>query len=420
MVPENASTPSQRRRVLWLSTVAFTLLFAVWLMLGVLGIPIRQELGLSKDQFYWLGVAAILSGSLLRFHFGVWSDRYGGRLVITLLLLLTAIPTYWVSRVTSYAELMACALLYGLAGNSFAVGIAWNAAWFPKDRQGTALGIFGAGNVGASVTKLIGPAMIALVPAAGLFGGLAPGGWRFIPVLYAVLLVLMAAAVWLVAPAPDRTPARGVPFRQVIAPLRHGRVWQYSLHYVVVFGAYVALSLQLPTYYVDVYGTDLATAGLLTALYIFPASLLRPLGGYLSDRFGAKGIMYAIFAAMLLSGIILSIPGLHLGVWAFTAWVFVLGCGMGVGKAAVYKLIPDAFPRAVGAVGGLVGLLGALGGVFLPLAWAALDRATGVPQTTFLAVLALTVVSSAWFHVDTVRAAAAVEIPVLAAEPATN
>lgn len=428
-----------RQRVLWLSTIAFTLLFAVWLMFGVLGVPIAREMEISEAGLGWLGAAAILAGSLPRFHFGIWTDRHGGRLVLTLLLLLTAVPTYWVSRVTSYDELLICALLFGLAGNAFSVGIAWNAAWFPRESQGLALGIFGAGNVGAAITKLLfgfyGAILLTLIPASGLLGGFVPGGWRFYPVLYSILLVLMAVAVWFIAPANDRKPARGRLFSEMVAPLSSPLVWQYSLQYVIVFGAYVALSLRLPKYYVDVYGPALKDAfaivddarnvrllqiaSLLTALYIFPASLLRPLGGWLSDRFGATPVMYGILLAMLASGLVLSLP-LGLGVWTFTVVLFVLGCGMGMGKAAVYKLIPEHFPREVGAVGGLVGLLGALGGFVLPPLWAYLLLWTGMPQTTFLIVFLLTIAGAVWFHLDVVRARrpvpAAVE-PVVETSP---
>lgn len=424
----------QRARVLTLSTVAFTLLFAVWLMLGMLSIKIKPELGLTDGQLYNLTIAAILSGALLRFHFGVWTDRYGGRRVMTALILFAVVPTFLVSRVTSYTDLLICAVLYGVAGNSFSVGIAWCAAWFPKERQGLALGVFGAGNVGASVTKLTGPLLIAAVPGAGLFGGAVPGGWRFIPVAYAGLLVLLALAVWFLSPREDRTPARGRAFAELVAPMRHARVWEYSLQYTVVFGAYVALSGGLPQFYYATYGKELAAGfhlnerlvsefdaikalkgdaynaymsanpgvkddlnalskwiGFLVAVcFVFPASLLRPVGGWLSDQYGAARVMAAVFVAMLASGAALVLP-LGLGVWGFTAALFVLGVGMGVGKASVYKMIPDYFPREVGAVGGLVGLLGALGGVLLPLAWAA------VPGSTFGALLALTVASGVWF-----------------------
>lgn len=431
------STVWDRQRVLWLSTIAFTLMFAVWLMLGVLSVPIAGELGISREGLGWLGAVAILAGSLPRFHFGIWTDRYGGRFIFTLLLLLTAIPTYWVSQVHSYGELLVCALLFGLAGNAFTVGIAWNAAWFPRETQGTALGVFGAGNVGASLTKLIfgfyGATLLTLIPAAGYWGGIIPGGWRFYPALYAVLLVLMAVALWTMTPAADRKPAQGRAFSELIAPLRSPRVWQYSLHYVIVFGAYVALSLWLPRYYIEVYGSSLRDfyalpegeagstrllqiASLLTALYIFPASLLRPVGGWLSDRLGPTPILYAVLLSMSVAGVVLSLP-IRLDVWAFTLAVFVLGCGMGVGKAAVYKLIPEHFPREVGAVGGMVGLLGALGGFFLPPLWAYTERWTGMPQVTFLAVLALTLWGLAWFHLDVV-ASRRVE-PVLTPEPAS-
>src|SRR5205814_515244 len=194
--------------------------------------------------------------------FGLWADRFGGRAVFTATLLLVAAPTFWVSRAESFGEMLACALLFGLAGNSFSAGVAWNAAWFPRQSQGTALGVFGAGNVGAALTKFLGPPLVALVPAGGLLGGWVPGGWRLVPVVYAVLLVLTAAAVWRLAPRPDRAPGRGRPLRATLAPLRQLRVWQYSLDYVAVFGAYVALSLWLPAYYVDVYGLPLAAAAL--------------------------------------------------------------------------------------------------------------------------------------------------------------
>jgi NNP family nitrate/nitrite transporter-like MFS transporter len=414
MQSDDTAISGQRQRVLWLSTIAFTLLFGVWLMLGILGIPIAKELGLTKGQVYWLTIAAILAGALPRFHFGVWADLYGGRTVFALLLLAVAVPTFWVSRATNYSELLICAMLYGWAGNAYTAGIAWNAAWFPKDRQGLAMGVFGAGNVGASVTKLIGPPLMALIPAAGFFGGAVPGGWRFIPVLYAALLVVMAALVWFGAPAPDRCPARGRSFRDLMAPLKQSRAWQFSLHYVVVFGAYVALSAHLPAYYHDHYGGELTgllrldpDAGLLTAVgwlaavgFIFPASLLRPLGGWLSDRYGAKGVTLAVFWSMLAAGVALSLP---LGVVPFTLLVFALGCGMGVGKASVYKMIPDFFPRDVGAVGGIVGMLGALGGVLTPVLWWPLEAWTGRPQMVFTAVLLLTAASTVWFHLDLVK-----------------
>lgn len=396
----NVDTSGAANRVLWISTAAFTLQFAVWLMFGVLGVPIRKELGLSPIELTWVTSIAILSGSVFRLPMGMLTDRLGGRLLTTLLLLWTAVPCYLVSTATSYTELIVYALLFGLAGNSFSVGIAWNAAWFSRERQGLALGTFGAGNVGASVTKLVGPTLIALVPTAGLLGGALPGGWRFVPVMYSVLLVAMAAVVWFGTPSPDRTPGTGRGVMAMLAPLSQVRVWRFGLYYVVVFGAYVALSLWLPSYYTTVYGMSLRDGALLTALFIFPASLLRPLGGYLSDRYGARPVTYAVFIAMLLASIPLGLQhgGERLSVTSFFWLVEVISIGMGIGKASVYKYIPEYFSKDVGAVGGLVGTLGALGGFLLPLGFGYLSAATARPESCFWVMSALIGISITWLH----------------------
>ena len=411
---DKATAPSQRpevtgsTRVLTLSTIAFTLMFAVWLMFGVLGIPIRKDFGLTEVQLAWLSAVAILNGSMWRLPAGVVTDRVGGRIVFIVMLAVTAVPTYLVSRAGSYTALLGLAFLAGFAGNSFSVGIAWNAAWTPRERQGFALGVFGAGNVGASVTKLIGPALIAVVPVAGYLGGLVPGGWRFVPFLYAWLLLAMALAVWVLAPRVDRKPGQGRPLGEMLRPLRDLRVWRFSLYYVAVFGAYVALAAWLPKYYIDVFGLELYQAALLTALFIFPASLLRPVGGHLSDRLGARRVMYATFATMLVTTLLLSMPYGHivlqvpekyaLGVVPFTVLVFTLGVAMGVGKAAVYQLIPEYFPSDVGAVGGLVGMLGALGGFILPPLFAYTQSWTSLPQSTFFILFVITAVCAVWMH----------------------
>ncbi|HVH42999.1 MAG TPA: nitrate/nitrite transporter [Labilithrix sp.] len=382
-----------------LSTVAFTLLFAVWLMLGVLGIPIKQELGLSKIQFSWLAAIAVLSGSLLRLPFGVLTDRFGGRRTMTAIMLAAAIPTYLLSTAHSFSEVLVYAIFFGIAGNSFSVGIAWNAAWCERDRQGFALGTFGAGNVGASITKLLGPALIA-VPATGLLGGVVPGGWRLVPAVYAVLLVAMAFVVWYCTPRVDRLPGAGRSIASLVEPLRKVRVWRFGLYYVIVFGAYVALSLWLPNYYVAVYGLSLSKAAFLTAFFIFPASLLRPLGGWLSDRYGARPVTYAVFGAMLAACVPLGLAKQSAGIdlWTFFTLVELLGVSMGIGKASVYKYIPEYFPRDVGLVGGLVGTLGALGGFFLPLAFGYVEAWSRRPESCFWVLFVLVASSLAWLH----------------------
>jgi NNP family nitrate/nitrite transporter-like MFS transporter len=409
-----------RSRVLWLSTVAFTVLFAVWLMLGVLGLKIKSDPrlmlgGLAEElsesaaraeiesRFEWLLAVSILAGALPRLNFGIWADRFGGRNVMVALLIGCALPTAWLAYASSYGQLLVCAALFGLAGNSFSVGIAWNSAWFPAERKGTALGIFGAGNVGASGTKLLIvliPGLLTLVPPAGLFEGWLPGGWRVVPLIYSGLLLLTALAIVALCPRRDPTPAGGRSLGALLQPLKFLQVWRFGLYYVVVFGAYVALSAWLPNYYVNTFGLSLISASLLTAVFIFPASLLRPLGGWLSDKYGPRAVTYAVFIAMTLATIPLCIPPVYLAMDAkgFTALLFVVAVGMGIGKASVFKYIPNYYPRDVGAVGGLVGLLGGLGGFLLPKAFGLLGRTTGFPQAAFLAILAISAGSLLWLH----------------------
>jgi NNP family nitrate/nitrite transporter-like MFS transporter len=409
-----SETTTGPNRVLWLSTIGFTLMFAVWLMFGILGKPIQQEFGLTEVQLSWIVAAAALNGSLWRLPTGMITDRIGGRKVMTFLLAATAVPAFLVSRADSYAMLVVLAFFVGFGGNSFSAGIAWNSAWQPRERQGFALGLFGAGNVGASVTKFIGPPLIAGTAGASYFGFI-DGGWRLVPVVYAVLLLVMAALIWFGTPSQDRAPGTGQPLRQQVRPLRSMRVWRFSLYYVAVFGAYVALAAWLPTYYMDNFAVSLQTAALLTATYIFPASLLRPYGGHLSDRFGARRVMYWTFGAMLVVTGVLMMPNGHIvishpdgtqsehlaysiGLVPFAVLVFLLGCAMGVGKAAVFKHIPEYFPDNVGAVGGLVGMLGGLGGFFLPPLFAYTKAWSGFPSSTFFVLFVLTLVCAVWMH----------------------
>ena len=410
----------ERTSVLTLSFIAFTLMFAVWLEFGILAIPIQKEFGLSDTQFYWLTALPVLNGSIWRLFTGIWADKYGGRNVMLALLVLSAIPTALLTRVHNVSVLFILAFLIGIAGNSFSAGIAWNNAWFDREHKGFALGLFGAGNVGASITKLIGPILITATAGATYLGGLAAGGWRLIPAIYTVLLLVMALSIFIFTPHKDRMPGSSVPLKEQLEPLKEIRVWRFSLYYTVVFGAYVALSSMLPKYYEAQFGVPLWKAALLTALFIFPASLLRPLGGSLSDRFGARRIMYWTFWAMIVTSGVLMMPQghiivevtkekaadgtvevlpWHVNIVMFTVLTILLGCAMGIGKAAVFKHIPEYFPTHVGSVGGLVGMLGALGGFFMLPIFGYAQSLTGIKSSPFAVLFILTLICLIWMHV---------------------
>jgi NNP family nitrate/nitrite transporter-like MFS transporter len=395
-VPVGEIPNAVRQSVLWLSFIGFVLMFAAWTMFGVLGIPIQKEMGLSDVQLAWLSAIAILNGALWRLPLGILADRYGGRIVFLWNLLASAIAAYFVTKVSGYNALMVCAFLVGIAGNSFSVGSAWVAAWFPKNQQGFAMGLFGAGNVGASITKFIGPVLIATVPAAGYFGGFVPGGWRFVPMLYAGVLLLMFVVILLFSPRPDRIPGGGRPLREMVKPLREVRVWRFSLYYTVTFGAYVAMSVWLPKYFVSVYDLPLAKAALLTTPFILASSLLRPVGGILSDKYGPRKVTYGVFIGAMICAALLSLP---VNLITFSALVLAIGVAQGIGKASTIKYIPDYYPKDVGVVVGLVGALAAVGGFLLPPMFAYLKQWSGQPQSMFWVLFALAAISLAWLHI---------------------
>ncbi|MGQ3275304.1 MAG: MFS transporter [Shinella sp.] len=378
---------------MWMSTFAFTICFAVWTIFAIIGIRIKEDLGLSEAQFGLLIGTPILTGSLVRIVLGVWTTRYGGRLVYTLTMLAAALSTLLLSHATTYPQMLLAGLGIGLAGGSFAVGIAYVSPFFPPEKQGTVLGIFGAGNVGAALTKFVAP--FVLVAA----------GWQMVAQLWAAALIMAAFVFWFTTtddPAfrsrrEGKLPQRSL--REEFAPLKDTRVWRFSLYYFFAFGGFVALSLWLPRYLVGVYGFDIATAGMIAAAYSIPGSIFRAFGGMLSDRKGARSVMYWMFGVSAVATLILSLPA-GVSPAVFIVVVFVLGFVMSLGKAAVYKHIPVYYPDGVGAVGGVVGMVGGLGGFVLPIAFGLLKDATGLWSSCFILLFAVVAVSLIWMHLS--------------------
>lgn len=400
-------SPADQGRALWLSTLAFTTCFAAWTIFSIIGVQIKKDLGLSDAQFGLLVGTPILTGSLIRLILGIWADQYGGRIITLATMLLAALATYLLTYAYDYPTFLLAALGVGLAGGVFSVGVAYVSKWFPKDRLGTALGIFGAGNVGAAVTKFLAPLVMVAF------------GWKAVAQLWALGLVVMGLVFYLgTKDDPDlaarrRSGAKPEPLSAMLAPLANLQVWRFALYYFFVFGGFVALALWLPRYYTGVYGLDIVTAGWLAAAYSIPGSLFRILGGSLSDRYGARKVMYWTFLGSLVCTFLLSYPATRyvvsgirgpiafdvaLGPVAFTILTFGLGFFMSLGKAAVFKHIPAYYPDRVGAVGGVVGLIGGLGGFVLPIAFGFLNDLIGVWTSCFMLLFALVAVSTLWMH----------------------
>ena len=408
MLPIDPAVSSKSNRALGLSTVAFTICFSVWTIFAIIGVEIKAELGLSETEFGLLVATPVLTGSLTRLILGIWTEQFGGRVVFTAQMLLTALATWALTNADSYSEFLLAALGVGLAGGSFAIGVAYVSHWYPKERQGTALGIFGAGNVGAAVTKFIAP----LVMVAW--------GWEAVAQIWAAVLAVMAVVFWFAAKDdPELVARRKAGQRPTIEsqlePLRNLQVWRFSLYYFFVFGGFVALALWLPHYLVNVYSVDIRTAGMAAATFSLSASLFRAYGGHLSDRRGARTVMYWTFGFSMVVLLMLSYPptnyvihgvngpiafSTQMDFGPFVIAIFVLGFFMSLGKAAVFKHIPVYYPANVGSVGGLVGMIGGLGGFVLPIAFGALLDLTGIYTSCFAFLFLLVGLALTWMHLS--------------------
>ena len=402
-----SDTVNSQKRALWLSTIAFTVCFAVWTIFAIIGVRIKQDLGLNETEFGLLVGLPILTGSLSRLFLGIWTDQYGGRIVYVLTMLAAAVATYLLSFATTYPMMLVAALGVGLAGGSFAVGIAYVSKWYPPEKQGTALGIFGVGNVGAAVTKFAAPFVLVAF------------GWQMVAVVWASVLAVIAVVFWFASeddPALKARRLRGEKPRSTLLelePLRHQQVWRFALYYFFVFGGFVALALWLPHYLIDVYGLSITTAGMLAALYSIPASLFRAYGGHLSDRYGARTVMYWTFGVSMICLFMLSYPqtdyvihgiegpiafSTQMDLIPFVITIFVLGFFMSLGKAAVYKHIPVYYPGHIGSVGGLVGMIGGLGGFVMPIAFGVMADLTSIYTSCFMLLFLVVAVSLSWMH----------------------
>jgi MFS transporter, NNP family, nitrate/nitrite transporter len=470
--------PKGAYRMLAINTLAFTVCFGIWMLNGVLitFLSSNQVYAWGPSEIGWLLGIPVLTGSIFRLPAGMLTDKYGGKPIMALLMLFCALPLVALSFADSFWAFALCSFGFGLAGVSFSIGIAFTSVWFPKNRQGTALGIFGAGNAGAALSTLFAPTLLNKFTEDGAN----LDGWRKLPLLYAGLMVAMAIVFVLLA--KNKKPvAQHKTFLGQLQPLKNIRVWRFGLYYFLVFGCFVAFSQWLMPYFVNVYYMSLVTAGLLAALFSFPSGVIRALGGWMSDKWGGRRVMYWVLGISTGICFLLIVPkmeitspgrgiqapkdgvitlvsddkvvldgksfalaerthrlehveegtflfptkevwqepavteGQHVkkkeliakgitkihfqaNVWVFAALVILVGAVWGIGKAAVYKFIPEYFPEDVGVVGGMVGVLGGLGGFFCPILFGYLLEGTGLWTSCWMFMFFLSVICLLWFN----------------------
>ncbi len=393
--------------VLVMSTAAFTVCFMVWMMFAVIGIPIKQTLGLNETQFGLLVSMPVLTGSLIRLPLGMMTDKFGGRPVFFTIMLMTVIPIYLIGHATEYWQYLVAGLFVGVAGGSFSVGIAYCARWFDRKNQGFAMGVFGAGNAGAALTKMIAPSIVVAY------------GWTMVPTVYAVMMLVTALAFFVFTYTdPAHKVESNVTVIEQLKALKDPNVWKICQYYSIVFGGYVALSLWMTKYYVQEYGFDLKSAAFLAACFSLPGGVLRALGGWMSDKWGSHQVTWWVLWVSWIGLFILSYPqteftvktvsgpvtySIYLNVYVFTALMFIIGIAWAIGKASVFKYISEDYPKNIGVISGIVGLAGGMGGFLLPIMFGALVDITGVRSSCFMLMYGVVWVSLIWMYWTEVR-----------------
>lgn len=463
-------------RMLFLNTLAFTICFAAWMFNGVM-VTFLVDKGIfnwGPIEIGWLLGIPVLTGSIFRLPIGILTDKLGGKWVFVSLLIFCSIPMYFISYANSFWSFALLSFGIGMAGTGFAIGVAYTSVWYPKKWQGTALGTFGAGNAGAAITTLFAPSILSSLT----HNGADIEQWRVLPKIYAIGLVSMAIIFILFA--INKKPQSEVrTMGQMLSPLKNIRVWRFGLYYFLVFGCFVAFSQWLVPYFVNVYGTTLVVAGLFAALFSMPSGIIRVLGGWMSDKWGARGVMRKVFLWSIVISAALIIPKMEIispgkgvpsiqngivtfasdtlikvgaqeyqvkkvdvplgnlssnaaifpekstwqstivkegdevkkkqllangttkisfsaNMWMYAIFVMLIGIVWGIGKAGVYKFIPDYFPNEVGVVGGMVGVIGGLGGFVCPIIFGYLLEWTGLWTSCWMFMLLLSILCFLW------------------------
>ena len=468
------SSLSQSHKILFLNTLAFSICFACWTLNGVL-VTFLVDKGIfnwSVVEVGWLLGIPILSGSIFRLPIGILTDKYGGKIIFSILLFLCAIPLFLLPFADTFWSFAVLSFLFGLVGTSFAVGIGYTSVWYPQNWQGRALGIFGMGNAGAAITTFMAPTLLNRFSEGDPING-----WKMLPITYASVLVCIG--ILFIIFAKNKKPAGDSKnIKTLLTPLKSARVWRFGAYYFLVFGCFVAYSQWLLPNFMNVYQTSLVMGGMFATMFSLPSGIIRAFGGYLSDKFGARKVMYWVLGSSIAISFLLMFPKMEIttagpgvlasdsgvitavtpseiiinekvqkvnpktvavgseedilpvktswqeivvkqnqevkkkellakgitqikfsaNMWVYVILVILIGISWGIGKAAVFKHIPEYFPNEVGVVGGMVGLIGGLGGFIGPIIFGYLLNFTGLWTSSWIFIFIISIVCLLWMH----------------------
>ncbi len=364
---------SGANRALTMATLAFAANFSVWILYAVFGLELEKSMNMTATELGVFFAAPMLTGALVRIPAGVLADRYNPKHLFIAQMLITTPALFLLPYAESYDSYLLLGFWIGISGVSFTLGISYICDWFERNHQGTAMGIFGAGNAGAAITLVLTPILVS------------QWGWQSVGPFYGgglILIALLFAALAPSRPAKVAALARKERRQPVASPFRQLQVWRFGLYYYFVFGSFLALIMWLPQYYANVYQLTPSQAMAYTLFFAATSSMVRALGGWFADRYGGSAVNWMVFWICLVCLFFLSYPsttmtihGVHndvnlkieVNIWLFTLLIFVIGLAQGFGRASVYKTIHDYYPSQMGSVGGFVAALGALGGCTLPI-----------------------------------------------------
>jgi len=352
---------SNRNLQLTLSTGAFAVCFAIFGSVSAMMPLLKKAMHLDPVQVSIALAVPVLLGSLGRIPLGMLTDRFGGRRIFSIVMACSIVPAVLMGFVRSYAQLLTAGFFIGIALASFSVGVAFSSRWFPPEQQGRALGIYGAGNVGQSLAAFGAPLIAAAL-------GMRWGFWIFGVVTFGWLMLYLALA------KDPPGVVRPKSFRESLQPLKTVDSWILSLYYFLTFGGFVAMSVYLPTFLTDLFRLTPQNAGLRTAGFVLLATAMRPIGGMLADKIGGQKVLLFVFPFTAIMALFMAGPPL---ITTFTIGALGMAIAIGLGNGAVFKLVPQYFPKTVGSVTGLVGAAGGLGGFFPPLLLGLVRKETG-------------------------------------------
>ncbi len=376
-------------RALFLATLAFSACFSVWTLYSVIGIELKNSLHLNATEFGLLLAAPIFTGAIFRVPVGFLAEKVSCRSLFFWLMLATAPALFYLPYINSFANYIFVGFIIGLSGTSFTIGIRYVTDWFDSKQQGFALGIFGAGNAGAAITLVFVPFIIQVYD------------WHAIGVIYGIGLVIIALVFRLFAPEVSKyyQKQKNTDLKFHFAPIKDLQVWRLGLYYYFVFGSFLALILWLPHYYMGAYQLSLANSLALTLLFVTSSSVVRAVGGWFADTYGARTVNWSAFWVCIVCLFFLSYPpstmtvhgvdkdvtiSFEVNAWLFTVLIIIIGIAQGIGRASIFKQVYDRYPKHMGSIGGVIGAIGALGGCTLPIMFGVAVDIIGVYSACFM------------------------------------